>query len=144
MNPAVSCEIIADGVHVHPQLVSFLCRLKKPEQIVLITDALTPTAQEKGPFIANGDRVIFEGGVWRRETDHVITGSALTLPQAVANLVSWGCPLTQAVQYATYNPAQLLQLKNRGQLAPGFQADITLLQADFSPKATLINGTLIN
>ncbi len=142
-NEKISCEIIADGVHVHPQLIAFLRRVKKPEQLVLITDALTPTAQEKGPFIANGDRVIFEGGAWRRETDRVITGSALTLPKGISNLVSWGYSLPQAVQCATYNPAQLLQLKNRGQLAPGFQADITLLNPDYSPKAVMICGQCI-
>ena len=143
MNPEVSCEIIGDGVHVHPALISFLRTVKKPEQIVLITDALTPTKQDQGPFIANGAEVVFEGGVWRRKTDRVITGSALTLSQGIKNLVTWGYPLPQAVRCANANPAHLLQLKNRGQLAPGFQADITLLKSDFTPYATFIRGQQI-
>ncbi len=140
MSPDVSCEIIGDGIHVHPQLISFLRRVKQPEQIVLVTDALTPTAQQQGPFVANADKVILEGGVWRRETDHVITGSALTMAHGVKNLVSWGYPLPQALRCASANPAQILQLKNRGQLAPGFQADITLLKSDFTPQAVFIRG----
>lgn len=143
MNPEVSCEIIGDGVHVHPHLISFLRTVKKPDQIVLITDALTPTQQSHGPFMANGDEVCLEGGVWRRKTDHVITGSALTLPQGIKNLVAWGYPLPQAVRCANANPAQLLQLKNRGQLAPGFLADITLLKPDFTPYATFVRGKQI-
>lgn len=140
MNENVSCEFIGDGVHVHPQIIAFLRRVKSADKLVLITDALTPTAQEKGPFIANGDEVIFEGGVWRRKTDHVITGSALTLPQGIKNLVSWGYPLPQAVRCATANPARLLQLKSHGQLDAGFQADITLLNEDFTPRTTFIGG----
>ncbi len=143
MNPEVSCEIIGDGIHVHPQLVAFLRRIKTADKLVLITDALTPTAQAKGPFRANGDEVAFEGGVWRRASDRVIAGSALTLPQGIKNLVSWGYPLPQAAQCASTNPARLLQLKSRGRLAAGFQADITLLNSDFTPQATFIGGKKI-
>lgn len=136
----VSCEFIGDGVHVHPQIISFLRCVKSEDKLVLVTDALTPTAQPDGPFIANGDRVVFEGGAWRRERDRVIAGSALTLIQGIKNLVAWGYPLAQAVRCATTNPAQRLQLKNRGQLARGFQADILLLTKDFSPQQLFIQG----
>lgn len=144
MRPDVSCEFIGDGVHVHPQIISFLRRVKSEDKLVLITDALTPTAQPNGPFIANGDRVVFEGGVWRRESDKVITGSALTLPQGIKNLVAWGYSMGQAVRCATANPAALLQLKNRGQIARGFQADILLLNKDFAPEKLLIGGNIKN
>jgi N-acetylglucosamine-6-phosphate deacetylase len=144
MRPDVSCEFIGDGVHVHPQIISFLRRVKNEDKLVLITDALMPTAQPNGPFIPNTDRVVFEGGVWRRESDKVITGSALTLPQGIKNLVTWGYPLPQAVRCATANPAALLQLKNRGQIARGFQADILLLNKDFSPEKLFIGGEIKN
>jgi len=140
----VSCEIIGDGVHVHPALIAFLRTVKPEDKLVLVTDALTPTAQAKGPFIANGDEVMLEGGVWRRKSDGVIAGSALTMTQGIKNLVTWGYTLPHAVRCATTNPAHILHLKNRGQLAAGFQADITLLNSDFSPKATLINGRAVN
>lgn len=139
MSEDVSCEFIGDGIHVHPQLISFLRKVKKPEQLILVTDALRPTAQPSGPFVANRDSVVLDGGVWRR-TDGCLVGSALTLPQGIANLVRWGYPLPQAVRCASYNPAQLLHLKNTGQLAAGFQADITLLREDFSVAGTFIAG----
>ncbi len=139
----VSCEIIADGVHIHPHLVSFLHRVKPAEKIILVTDALTPTQQEKGPFIANGDEVIFEGGVWRRKTDRVIAGSALTMIKGIKNLVDWGYDLSQAVRCASANPAALLAQNTRGQLLPGFEADITLLAKDFTVQDTFIGGKQI-
>lgn len=143
MRQDVSCEFIGDGVHVHPQIISFLRHVKSEDKLVLITDALTPTAQPNGPFIANGDQVVFEGGVWRRASDKVITGSALTLPQGIKNLVAWGYSLPQAVRCATANPAARLQVKNRGQLARGFQADILLLNQDIVPLHLFIQGRQI-
>ena len=144
MCPEVSCEIIADGVHVHPQIISFLRTVKEAGKIILVTDALLPTAQPAEPYVANGEEVIFEGGVWRRRTDKVTAGSALTMTKGIENLVKFGYPLPQAVRCASYNPAQLLHLKNRGQLAPGFQADITLLNPDFTPKAVFIEGKQVD
>ena len=143
LNAAVSCEMIGDGAHVHPHIISFLRTVKKENQLVLITDALTPTEQQTGPFIANGEEVLLEGGVWRRKTDHAIVGSALTLVQGIKNLVTWGYPLPLAVRCASYNPAQKLHLANRGQLAPGFQADITLLTKDFAVQDVFIRAKRI-
>ena len=88
LHPEISTEIIADGVHVHPDVVQFVTRIKPIENIVLITDALRPTAQAKPPFLANGEEVVFDGGVWKRKSDGVIAGSGLTLLQAVQNMNS--------------------------------------------------------
>ena len=140
MCPEVSCEIIADGVHVHPKIISFLGRVKREDQLVLVTDALLPTGQKQGPFVANAENVIFENGVWKREQDHVIAGSALTMVQGIKNLVDFGLSLPQAVRCATLNPAQRLGLTDRGSLEPGSRADILLLRQDFTPLATFING----
>ncbi len=139
MHPEISCEIIADGVHVHPDVVSFLKRVKPAENIVLVTDALKPTGQEHGPFTANGEEVIFEGGVWKRKTDGVIAGSALTMARGIKNLVDFGYSLPQAAACASANQARLLGLKNTGKLAEGFTADITLLDENFNPVKTFIS-----
>ena len=140
MCPEVSCEMIGDGVHVHPKIISFLRTVKKEDQLVLITDALLPTGQPQGPFWANGEEVVLEGGVWKRKTDRVIAGSALTMLQGIKNLVDFGYPLWQAVQCATLNPAKRLGLTERGTLTPGAWADITLLRPDWTLLATFIQG----
>lgn len=139
MHPKISCEIIADGVHVHPDVVAFLKRVKPVENIVLVTDALKPTGQTKGPFTANGEEVIFDGGVWKRKTDGVIAGSALTMARGIKNLVDFGYSLPEAAACASTNPARLMGLKNMGKLAEGFTANITLLDESFQPVKTFIH-----
>lgn len=140
MHPEISAEIIADGVHVHPDVVAFLGRIKPPENIVLVTDALLPTGQAGGPFLANGEEVIFKDGVWKRAADGVIAGSALTMINGVKNLVSFGYSLPRAVACASANPARLLGLKSKGALEPGMDADIAVFDAAFNPIKTFISG----
>lgn len=140
IHPNISCEIIADGVHVHRDAISFLKRVKPIENIVLVTDALKPTGQTEGPFIANGEEVIFDGGVWKRKADGVIAGSALTMARGIQNLVDFGYTLDEAAACASANPARLIKLTKTGKLAEGFAADITLLDDSFTPVKTFING----
>lgn len=137
MHPEVSAEIIADGVHVHPQVVAFLRRIKPLENIILITDALLPTGQATGPFVANGEEVIFDK-VWKRKTDSVIAGSALTMLQGLKNLTEFGYTLPEAVRCAATNPARLLGLSTKGTLAVGMDADIVLFDKEFHAIRTLL------
>lgn len=143
LTPDVSCEIIADGAHVHKEVVSFLRTVKAPDKLILVTDALRPTGQSQGPFMANGESVLLEAGAWHRICDHVLAGSALTMAQGVHNLVSWGYPLPLAARCASTNPAQRIGLKNTGKLETGYRADLTLLDENFTPLATFIDGKRI-
>ena len=140
MHPGISCEIIADGVHVHPDVISFLRTVKPVENILAVTDALLPTGQAKGPFIANGEEVVFDGGVWKRKSDRVIAGSALTMAQAFKNLVDYGFTLPQAVQTTSTNAARLSGLTQQGRLEAGARADIVLLDEHFAPVRIFKNG----
>ena len=137
LHPDISAEIIADGVHVHPDVVSFLSRVKPIKNIVLVTDALLPTHQGKAPFIANGEEVVFDK-VWKRKSDQVIAGSGLTMLRGIENLVAWGYTLPQAVACASTNPARLLGLSHKGSLEIGKDADIVLFDDHFRPIQTLL------
>ena len=136
-----SVEIIADGFHVHPAVVSFLGRVKAPEKIVLITDSSRPTEQISGGMTANHEPVKLEGGVFRRLSDNVIDGSALTMIHGVKNLVSYGFSLQNAVMAASINPANLIGLKNHA-VKSGAKADLVVFDNKFDIKATFIDGKI--
>lgn len=142
IHPEMSCEIIADGVHVHPNLIKLLLRDKPVNRIVLVTDALRPTEQKKGELIANGEEVVFEGGCFHRRSDGVIAGSALTMIQGVKNLVEFGFPLAEAVSCATVNPAQVMGYKSKGALVPGMDGDVIVFDANFNILLSVIGGKI--
>lgn len=142
IHPEMACEIIADGVHVHPDLFKLVARDKPIDKIVLVTDALKPTEQETLPLFANGEEVVFEGGCFHRKSDGVIAGSALTMIQGVHNLVKFGMPICDAVRCATSNPAQIMHYTSKGQIIPGYDGDIVVFDRQFNVLVSVIGGKI--
>ncbi len=141
IHPEMSCELIADGIHINPEFIKFLLRCKPLDKLVLVTDSLKTTKQKKLPFIANGDEVYLDKCFYRK-SDNVIAGSALTMIDGVKNLVSFGLTLEQAIQMASANPAKIMRREHLGLIAPGYDADLVVFDKDFKIKYTIINGQL--
>ncbi|GHU22013.1 N-acetylglucosamine-6-phosphate deacetylase [Spirochaetia bacterium] len=141
-HPEFSCEIIADGWHVHPDLFKLLARDKSIEKIVLVTDSLKPTEQKHGPFFANGEGVCFRDGVFHRTTDDIIAGSALTMITGIRNLVTFGFSLEDAVRTATSNPAQIMHYSRKGAIMPGYDADLAVFDSSFNILLVAIHGDI--
>lgn len=139
IHPEISCEIIADGIHINPNIIKFLLRCKPIDKLVLVTDSLKPTQQKQGPLIANNDEVYLDQCFYRK-SDDVIAGSAMTMLQGVKNLVSFGLTLEQAIQMASFNPAHIMKQEHLGLIAPGYDADLIVFDKDFNNLYTIING----
>jgi N-acetylglucosamine-6-phosphate deacetylase len=139
-HPEMSCEIIADGAHVHPDLFKLLQRTKPIDKIVLITDGLKPTTQEEGPFFANGEEVVFHDGLFHRKMDDIIAGSGLTMIHGIRNLVNFGFSLEDAIKTASSNPAMVMRYTRKGVIVPGMDADITVFDKDYRILAAMVGG----
>lgn len=142
IHPEMSCEVIVDGVHVHPDLIRLLVRDKSLDKIVLVTDALKPTEQKAGPLFANGEEVVYHDGCFHRKKDDVIAGSALTMIAGVKNLMSFGLPIENAVKLASMNPAQVMHYTHQGAIIPGYDADLVVFDKYCNVLATVIKGSL--
>jgi N-acetylglucosamine-6-phosphate deacetylase len=142
IHPEMSCEVIADGIHVHPDLFKLLQRDKTADQIVLVTDALTPTEQKGDHLMANGEEVVLKGGCFRRKSDDVIAGSALTMIRGVKNLVLFGFPVNDAVKCATANPSRVMGYRKKGLIIPGFDSDIVVFDKNFYPLIVIAGGEI--
>lgn len=140
IHPELSCELIADGVHIDPNLIKMLVQFKPADKLVLITDSLKPTKQKNTPLFANGEEVYLDKCFYRK-SDNVIAGSSLTMIDGVKNLISWGLTPDLAIRMASTNPARLMNLKNKGFLAPGYDADLVIFNKDCEILGTVLNGT---
>ena len=141
-HPEVSCEIIADGIHVHPNLFKLLAQNKPMDKIVLVTDSLKCTDQETGPLFANGEEMVFSGGLFKRKEDNIIAGSGITMIKGVKNLVKFGFSLENAVRAASSNPAMVMGYSKKGRLVPGMDADIVVFDKDFNVQTTIVGGEI--
>lgn len=144
MRKEVTTEIIADGVHVHPAVVKFLCQLKEKEKIILVTDALVG-------IMRRGDKAEFAGvevtsnGYGAYAQDGTLMGSVVPMNKAILNITQFTeLDLTSAVKLATINPANLLEIGDRkGSIEIGKDADIVILGDDLSVKTTIIGGKAV-
>ena len=142
IHPEMSCELIADGIHINPEFIKFLLRCKPLDKLVLVTDSLKTTKQKHKPLIANGDEVYLDKCFYRK-SDNVIAGSALTMIDGVKNLTSFGLTLDQAIQAASTNPAKIMRREHLGLIAPGYDADMVVFDKDFNIQYTIINGKFL-
>lgn len=142
--PEIVVGLIADGSHVHPALVDLIWRARGPQGVNLVTDAMGALGMPPGRYPLAGFDVMVDGQT-ARLADGRLAGSLLRLDQAVRNLIAFtGCALADAVATVTTTPARLLGLDHeRGQIAPGYLADLTLLSPDWCVLATLVAGRVV-
>ena len=111
---ALSASFIADGIHIPPDALKVLLRAKPPARCILVTDATAAAAAPPGLYRFAGMTIqhMPDGSVrvpGRASRTATLAGSALTLDQAVRNLVAWNLadPAT-ALAMASIHPNALL------------------------------------
>ena len=135
----VFCELIADGFHVHPSLITLVARMKG-DRLVLITDSIRFSGLANGQYTLGGQTVTVQG-VACRLPDGTIAGSTLTLDRAVRNARDLGgLSVAEALAAASANAAASVGEGSRGSLMPGFEADIAVFDAELQPARTFVGG----
>lgn len=130
--------LIADGHHVHPEMVRLAWRLKN-NHLNLVTDAMAALGMPDGAYQLGSQTVQVADGQ-ARLADGTLAGSVLSLDQAVRNLITFtGCTLAEALATVTSTPADLLGVGDwLGRVAVGYTADLVLLDAHLQVQQTLL------
>lgn len=116
----VTVGLIADGRHLHPLIEELTVRVAGPARIALTSDIVPLPAHRPDGSLLGGDR----------------SGAAL-----VAHMARFG--LQEAATMASLVPAQLLGLTDRGRVAPGYRADLAILDAELRPLQTIAAGETV-
>lgn len=144
----VKCEIIGDGTHVPDLLVEKTFRCKPPDGLVFVTDSNFGAGLPPGQYEAGGSwgRVQIDGpnnGVRMVERGMGLAGSALTPIDAFRNTVRlFHKGIGVASQVCSRNPALLLGL-NKGEIAPGRDADLIVLDEKLDLCYTIVAGQVV-
>lgn len=142
MDDDVYVEMICDGVHLCDQMIRMIARMKGPNRMMLITDAMRASAMPDGDYSLGGLPVVVKDGCARLTTGQV-AGSTLRYFNGLKRLVRLtGLPLSEAVQATSLNQAESLKLGKRGKLEPDYIADIVLLDENLDVRMTIVNGTV--
>ncbi|QNM95717.1 N-acetylglucosamine-6-phosphate deacetylase [Chitinimonas koreensis] len=134
-------EIIPDLQHVHPGALR--SALRAIPKLYGITDATAATGMPDGEYALGPQRVYKCMGCVRLASGGSLAGSALTMDQALRNLVSIGLDLADASQRLSRFPADYLGLTDRGRLQPGAWADLVVLDAQLQVRQVFVEGRAI-
>jgi N-acetylglucosamine-6-phosphate deacetylase len=136
-------ELIADGIHVHPGVWPIITRLKPPDRLLLVSDALSVAGTAQGRGRVGGLEIEVRDGRATLAGTDTLAGSVIALDSAVRNAATAGIPLPDAVAAASRNPLTLLGVTDRGRLAEGQRADLVELDEDLSVIRVMRGGTWI-
>jgi N-acetylglucosamine-6-phosphate deacetylase len=136
----VTCDLIADGVHLDPSILKLILHSKTADRISLISDAVAPTGLGDGEYQIWGETIRVENG----RTQNVrgsIAGSVITMSDAVRTMLSLGVSESEAARMSSTNPARLLGIdKDCGSIEEGKRADLVALDRDGEVRLTIIGG----
>jgi len=150
----VSCEVIADGVHVHNTAIRLVARACGPGRLVLVTDAMAAAGMPEGRYRLGSMQVDVARGVARLAAEAepaaagagagpagAIAGSTATMAGVVRHAVAAGLPVTDVAAAASTAPARVLGIGDRtGALRPGLDADLVVCDEEFGLRAVMRHG----
>lgn len=128
--------VIPDGVHLHPEVLRLIRRLRGVKGMVLVSDSILLA----GSPASDSKALKVEGGA-ARLADGTLAGSIISLLDGVRLMVeSCETGVGEAAVMAATNPARLLGLPDRGATKPGMRADLLILDRALALKAVFVGG----
>jgi len=136
----VFCEIIPDLIHLHPEIIKLIFKIKGPEKTIVVSDSMLATGLPNGEYNFSGLHVTV-GETGARLDSGNLAGSTITLAAGVKNLVSIGIKPEHALMSATSSPAKAMGIENMcGYIKKGYNADLLILEDDYSVSKVFLSG----
>jgi len=137
----VNIEIICDKIHLCPDMISLIFKLKPTEHIMVITDSMRASHLPDGHSSIGGLDVEVKNGVARLASNGALAGSTLKMNDGLKNIYEvTGLPLFELIKTVSTNQARELKLTDLGKIEPRYKADLVVLDDDFQVKNVFING----
>jgi N-acetylglucosamine-6-phosphate deacetylase len=141
----VFCELIADFIHICPEMIKIMFKVKNPDLFVLVSDSIPLAGMPPGVYdmlgckltLTDDGRVLTEAGRLAGSSKHVLSG--------IENLVEkMGIPMETTLKMTGTNPAKLLGIDDKkGSIAIGKDADLVVIDDAYNVIATYVEGELI-
>ncbi|MDZ4404265.1 amidohydrolase family protein [Prosthecobacter sp.] len=141
----MSTEVIADGMHLAPELLDFAFRMKGAERLCLVTDCNRALDMPPGRyrFGSDDDGSFFESdGLVGFVPGQGLASSVVGMDHMMRHMKkSTSATLPQAVRMASLTPAERAGIaKTCGSLEKGKQADVLVLNRRLEVQRTFISG----
>jgi len=145
----LTVEVIADGIHLPPELLRLIYKTKGKDKIILVSDAMRGAGMPDGDYIlgslTKGQTVSVFDGIAHMPDRTAFAGSVATSDRLVRTMVKEAkIPLHEAVAMITATPAKAVGIDVRkGFVKEGFDADLLLFDENIEVKKVLLKGQII-
>jgi N-acetylglucosamine-6-phosphate deacetylase len=136
-------EVIADGIHSHPEMVKLAFNQITSDRMILITDSLRAKWLEKGIYDLGGQPVNVTETT-ATLSDGTLAGSILKMNEAIKNIRFYSdCSMKDIIKMTAENPAKQLNIFDRkGSIQVGKDADLVILNEQLDVEMTFCRGKL--
>jgi len=136
----VSCDIIADGIHIDRAILKLIVSSKNAEKVSLISDAIAATGMGDGDYEIWGEKISVANGRTQNARGS-IAGSVINMFDAVKMMLSLGFSETDASRMSSLNPAKLVGIDREcGSIEAGKRADLVAIDDEMNVRLTIIGG----
>lgn len=132
----IICEVIVDGIHVHPGNFKLLLKYKGRDRIVLVTDNVECSPMPNSIVTKRG---------FRLKKNNALAGSNVRMNDVIRNVVTLcKVSLVDAVNMASFNPARIIGVdRQKGSIEIGKDADIVIFDKGFNVKFVIKDGIIL-
>lgn len=143
----VTVEVIADGIHLPPELLRLIYKFKGPDKICLVTDSMRGAGMGEGESILGPKndecsvKCVIKDGVAMLYDMTSFAGSVATADRLVRVMYKKAeVPLCECIKMITKVPAKIMKLSDRGEIKEGLRADLIFFDNDINIKKIIIEG----
>ncbi|NGF56366.1 N-acetylglucosamine-6-phosphate deacetylase [Parapusillimonas sp. SGNA-6] len=142
-------ELIGDGIHLPEPLLQLIYKVKGPDRMVLITDAMRAAGTNDERSILgsydDGIEVLVEDGVAKLQDRTAFAGSVATADRLVRTMLGLGnVPLEEIIRMISLNPARVMKVAaQKGSIEEGKDADLVVFDDKVNVSLTMVNGRIV-
>jgi N-acetylglucosamine-6-phosphate deacetylase len=142
MHDEVSCDLIADGIHLDRSILKLILRNKTSQRVSLISDAIAAAGLGDGEYEIWGEQIAVKHGRTQNAKGS-IAGSVITMLDAMRLMSALGFSENELAQMSSLNPARLLGIHHDcGSIEEGKRADLVMLDEEKKVRLTIIGGEI--
>lgn len=137
-------ELISDGIHVHPNVVKLLYKIKPKDKILIITDSSPVKGMPDGDYKFGEIMVYKKDNLIRTKSDDSLAASLASMHECFIKFIKFtGCSIEEASIFTSTNQAKYLGINNLGEIKEQYLADILILDnSTLEIKKTISNGKI--
>ncbi|AKX34048.1 N-acetylglucosamine-6-phosphate deacetylase [Spiroplasma litorale] len=142
----ILCEVISDGIHINPDTLKLIYKIKGPEGICIITDAMNAKGLNDGEYKLGNLEVIKKGMKVSLKDSGVLAGAGATYDHNVRTFFNsiGNIKMNELIKMTSINISKQLNIFDKtGSIDINKKADLVVLDDQLNILKTIVEGRIL-